>query len=92
MAGTMVDRTSGPGSATVPPALRRAAEEFEAAFVGQLLGGMLGATTAGGSTGGGEDPFAAMLRDEYGKLIARRGGLGVAQAVLRELVRLQELS
>jgi Rod binding domain-containing protein len=80
---------SAGASGTVAPALRRAAEEFEAVFVGQLLGGMLGGLSTGGQ-GGGDDPFAAMLRDEYARLIARRGGIGVADAVLRQLLRAQE--
>jgi hypothetical protein len=43
-----------------------------------------------GPLGGGDDPFAALLREEYGKLIARSGGIGVADAVLNELLRAQE--
>jgi Rod binding domain-containing protein len=73
-------------------ALRRAAEEFEAAFLGQLLGGMTQGLAGDGPLGGGNDPFAAMLRDEYGRLIARGGGIGVADAVMRQLLRLQERS
>jgi Rod binding domain-containing protein len=33
-----------------------------------------------------------MLRDEYGRLIARSGGVGVADAVMRQLLRAQEAS
>ena len=66
-----------------PAAVRRAAEDFEAVFLGQLLGGMMQGLSADGPLGGGDDPFAAMLRDEYGKLIARSGGIGVADAVMR---------
>ena len=79
-----------------PPAMRRAAEEFEAVFVSQLLSGLtkglaVDGPAGGGSLGGGEDdPFAAMLRDEYGKMISRSGGIGIADAVLREMLRLQE--
>jgi peptidoglycan hydrolase FlgJ len=79
-----------------PPAMRRAAEEFEAVFVGQLLSGMAEGLASDGPAGGGalgggdDDPFASMLRDEYGKLISRSGGIGVADAVLREMLRLQE--
>jgi Rod binding domain-containing protein len=71
-------------------AVRRAAEDFEAVFVGQLLGSMMEGLAKDGPLGGGDDPFAALLREEYGKLIARSGGIGVADAVLNELLRAQE--
>ncbi len=70
--------------------LRRVAQDFEAVFVGELLGNMMQGLASDGPLGGGDDPFAAMLRDEYGKLIARSGGVGVADAVMRELLRAQE--
>jgi flagellar protein FlgJ len=79
-----------------PPAARRAAQDFEAVFLGELLSGLTegqggGGQAGGGPLGGGEgDPFASMLRDEYGKLISRSGGIGIADAVLRELLRAQE--
>jgi Rod binding domain-containing protein len=73
-------------------AVRRAAEDFEAVFLGQLLAGLTQGLAADGPLGGGDDPFAAMLRDEYGRLIARSGGVGVADAVMRQLLRAQEAS
>jgi len=79
------------GSASDPIVLRRAAEDFEAVFVSQLLSGMTAGLASDGLLGGGDDPFAAMMRDEYGKLISRAGGLGIADAVLHELLRAQEV-
>ena len=79
-----------------PAAMRRAAQDFEAVFLGELLSGLTEGLGGGGAAGGGplgggdSDPFAAMLRDEYGKLISRSGGIGIADAVLRELLRAQE--
>ena len=73
-------------------AVRRVAEDFEAVFLGQLLGSMMQGLAADGPLGGGDDPFAAMLRDEYGRVIARSGGIGVADAVMRQLLRAQEAS
>ena len=61
-------------------------------FLGQLLRGLTQGLTGTGPLGGEDDPFAAMLHDEYGKLISRSGGVGVADAVLRELLRAQEAS
>jgi hypothetical protein len=31
-----------------------------------------------------------MLQDEYAKLISRSGGIGIGDAVLREMLRMQE--
>ena len=81
--------TMGPAARDLRAA-RRAAEDFEAVFVGQLLDGMMQGLASDGPLGGGDDPFAGLLREEYGKLIARSGGIGVADAVLRELLRAQE--
>lgn len=72
-------------------AMRRAAVEFEAVLVGQMLAGMTAGLATDGPLGGGDDPFGSMLRDEYGRLISRKGGIGVADAVLRQLMRAQEV-
>ena len=93
IAAVRPDRTDLSGA---PPAMRRAAQDFEAVFIGQLLSGLTeglggGGLAGGGPLGGGEDdPFASMLRDEYGKMISRSGSIGIADAVLRELLRAQE--
>ena len=71
-------------------AVRKAAQDFEAVFLGQMLSGMAVGIKSDGPLGGGDDPFAAMLRDEYAKLISRKGGVGIAEAVAKQLVRMQE--
>ncbi len=73
--------------------LRRAALEFEAAFLGQMLQPMLAGLGAEKPFGGGlgEDIWRAMLADEYGKAIARAGGIGLADAVVRGVLGAQEL-
>jgi flagellar protein FlgJ len=86
-----------PPAAAVPsgatPGLRRAAEEFEAVFVGQILRGLTeGLTGPGPLSGGGDDPHASMLQDEYARLISRTGGIGIADAVLREMLKAQEVA
>ena len=56
-------------------------------FLGELLRGLTERPDrAGAGRGGEDDPFASMLQDEYGKLISRSGGIGIADAVLRELL------
>ena len=94
MATTMPPGAVAPAPATgapAPEAVRRAAEEFEAVFLAQMLAGMfdgLGGTAGG--TGGGA--FEGMLRDEYARLIARSGGIGLADDIRREMLKLQEVT
>ena len=75
-----------------PAAARRAAEDFEAVFISQMLApmfeGMSDDDTFGG--GPGEDIYRSMMVEEYGKSIAKAGGFGLADAVQREILRLQE--
>jgi Rod binding domain-containing protein len=87
-------RASAPAhaAASAPPELRRAAEEFEGVFLSQVLGDLnVSFTTPGVGSSEGESPFASMLRDEYAKIMSRSGGVGVADAVMRELLRAQEV-
>jgi Rod binding domain-containing protein len=70
--------------------LRRAAEHFETMFLAQILRDFTVGTI--GPDGGGQSaPFASMLQDEYARLIGRSGGIGIADAVLREMLKAQEV-
>ncbi len=77
--------------ATVPDELRRAAEEFEAVFIAQMLAPMFeGLDTEGlGGGGFGEQIFRPMLVERYAEALSRAGGVGIADSVVRELMRLQ---
>ncbi len=72
--------------------LRRVAEEFEAQALGALLQPMFDGLSTKGPFGGGsgEAQWRPMLVDAIGKSIARSGGLGIADAVMRDLIRAQE--
>lgn len=72
--------------------LRRAAEEFEAVFLAEMLAPMFESLDADGLGGGGmgEEIFRPMLVERYAESIARAGGVGIADSIVRELVRLQE--
>ena len=85
--------TSGQAGKNEPTeAMRAAAEEFESVFIAQVLRGMSSGLEADGPLGGnGDDPFSSMLQDEYARLISRSGGIGVADAVLREMLKTQEI-
>jgi len=72
--------------------MRAAAEEFEAVFLGQILENMFQGIPTDGPFGGGhgESVYRSLMLQEYGKVIAQRGGIGIADAVMRELIKLQE--
>ncbi len=67
--------------------LRRVAAEFESVFLAQVL---REATQGLTDAGKADDSFAGMLQDEYAKLIGRNGGIGVAEMIYREMLKMQE--
>jgi peptidoglycan hydrolase FlgJ len=71
---------------------RQAAEDFEAVFISQMLTPMFEGLGEDGYFGGGpgEDIYRSMLVEQYGKSLARAGGIGMSDAVQREILRLQE--
>ena len=77
-----------------PETVRRAAEEFEAVFLTQMLSGLFqGLGDAGGAeAAGGGGAFEGLLHEEYAKLISRSGGIGLADNIRREMLRLQEVA
>ena len=79
--------------AAAPPALRRAARAFEAQALGQLLQPIFATLQPGRSAFGGgmaEAQWQPMLVDAMAQSITGSGrGLGLADAVLREMLRWQ---
>lgn len=75
-------------------AAAKTAEEFEAFFIGQMLSAMFQGVEAPEMFGGGpgEKAFSGMLHEEYGRIIARSGGVGIADQLKGEILRLQEES
>jgi peptidoglycan hydrolase FlgJ len=79
------DLPAAPGASTPPTRIRDAAQQFEALLIGQILrsvresGGWLGSTdaSADSATEYAEQQFAAVL--------AKRGGLGLADLIARGL-------
>lgn len=67
------------------------AEEFEAVFLSQMLSHMFDGVETNEMFGGGhgEDVYKSMMVDEYGKIIAKSGGIGLADHVKAEMIRLQ---
>lgn len=80
-----------PPLSSASTAIRKTAEEFEAVFLSELLAPIfehLGTDQLGGG-GEGERAFRPLLVQEYAKEFAKAGGIGIADAVTRELLRLQ---
>jgi Rod binding domain-containing protein len=73
--------------------IEKVAKEFESVFVAQMLAPMFESVevdeTFGGGTG--EEMYRSLMVEEYGKLIAKTGGIGIADQVKAELLRLQEI-
>jgi Rod binding domain-containing protein len=82
-----------PVPAAVDTKLRKAAEDFTAVALNELLQPMFDSVdTSGGLFGGGavEQQFKPMLTQEIAKQIAHSGGLGLAEPVYQQMLRLQE--
>ncbi|MDD3371205.1 MAG: rod-binding protein [Alphaproteobacteria bacterium] len=69
-----------------------AAQDFEAMFATQLLKPMFDTVPVNSMFGGGngEEVMRSFLLQEYGKLIAKTGALGIAPQVKAEMIRAQE--
>ena len=71
---------------------RKTGEEFEAFFMTQMLEHMFKDIPTDGYFGGGygEGVYRSFMLQEYGRVLAKAGGLGIADMVSRELITLQE--
>lgn len=67
-------------------AARRTALDFEAAFLAEMLKHTgINRTPETGGGGAGEDAFASFLTGEYARLIAERGGVGLAEQIFNAI-------
>jgi len=71
---------------------KQAAEEFEALFISEMLSPVFENLDTDGLFGGGqgEKIYRSLMVQEYGKAIAKAGGIGIADTVQREILRMQE--
>jgi Rod binding domain-containing protein len=81
-----------PANATSEARQRQVALEFEGQVLGALLQPMFEGVRDGGSFGGGagESQWQPMLVNEFGKALARAGGVGLADEVIGALRRIQD--
>ena len=69
------------------------AQQFERMFIAEMLQPMFAGMETDGPFGGGqgEEVFRPMLLDQYADAVSKGGGVGIADAVLKEILRLQGL-
>lgn len=72
---------------------RLVAQEFERMFLTEMLQPMFAGIQTDGPFGGGvaEDMFRPMLLDQYADAVTRTGGVGIADSVMAEILRIQGL-
>ena len=73
-------------------AIEKSAREFEGVFISQMFEQMWSSVPTDGTFGGGngEKVFRSMMIQEMGKQLANQGGVGLADAVKREMIAMQE--
>jgi len=83
-----------PKAAMTPAGTKKVAEQFEGVLVSQMLNGMFEGLKTDGMFGGGEgeEMFRSLMIDEYGKQIAKQGGMGLTDAITKQLLSHQEVA
>ncbi len=74
-------------------AIEKTAHEFEAAFLSSMLSTLFQNVETPAPFGGGsaEGTYKSFLTDAFAKRVAQAGGVGLAPAVAREMLKLQGL-
>jgi flagellar protein FlgJ len=69
------------------------AEKFEAQFLSSMFQQMFAGLETDGPFGGGqgEEMFRSLMTEAMGKQVAKSGGIGIADTVQREILKLQGL-
>jgi Rod binding domain-containing protein len=73
---------------------RDAARTFEGQFLSMMLQQMFAGVKADGPFGGGfgEEMFRSVMTDAMGRQMARAGGIGLADTIQREILKMQGLT
>ncbi|QTC89165.1 rod-binding protein [Brevundimonas pondensis] len=75
-----------------PQQMRETAESFEASFLSQMLKPMFEGLQTDGPFGGGEGEatWRSFLIDAMAKQTVKAGGIGLADTVMSEMLKMQE--
>jgi flagellar protein FlgJ len=67
-------------------------QDFEAMFLSSMFQNMFSTIEGDGPLGStaGVAPWRSFLSQEYGKIVAKAGGIGIADHVYRSLIAMQE--
>ena len=89
-----MDLRGTPHAAGSADQARKVGTEFEQMFIAQMLQPIFDAMPSDGMFGGGagERMFRSFQVDEYATAITRSGGIGIADAVARHIIAMQEKS
>ena len=73
---------------------KEAGQKFESQFLSVMLQQMYAGVKTDGPFGGGagEEMFRSLMTEEMGKQMTRSGGIGLADTIQREILKLQGLT
>ena len=73
---------------------KRAADEFEAIFISQMLKIMSVGVKTDGPFGGGqsEEIYRDLMNEQLGKTVTSKGGIGLSDSIYREILKSQEVA
>ena len=81
-----------PKTANTTDKARSTSQDFEAMFLNSMLQPMFNGINEGPYGGGhAANVWQSFLTDEYSKMIAKKGGVGIADHVYRSLLAQQEI-
>jgi len=83
---------AAPRASTDPAAAKKTGQDFEAFFLSQVFENMFAGVQTDPTFGGGnaETVYRSLLLQQYSKVAAKSGGVGIADTVQREILRAQE--
>jgi peptidoglycan hydrolase FlgJ len=93
LAGLSGQSTATSAKSSLSTRMHAQAEDFESMFLSTMFQSMFTAIDGDGPLGSttGVAPWRSFLTQEYGKSVAQKGGIGLAEPVYRELMARQEV-
>lgn len=78
--------------AASPDEIRKTAKDFESMFLEQMFNHMFATVPVNSTFGGGmgEETMRSFLTGAYAKQVVNSGGIGLAPAIAREMLKMQE--
>jgi len=74
--------------------IEKTAKDFESSFLSVMIGEMMKDVNQSGPFGGGvgEEKFKSFMADAFAKQMTAAGGIGLADSVTQEMLKLQGLN